>query len=360
MGSGNVKKSHMIEIIGLFLLFCATFLTGCSSTSNSIKEPAKPIYWPSSPELAKITYEGTIERPEDIATKKGLFQRALEFLLGTRTDRILKPYGIAVDSKGRLIVADTSLKRVHIFDRASGKYAVIDEYGDNGFVSPIGIAVDGEDNIYVSDPELNRIIVFSKKGKYLFEIKERLKRPTGIAINKKEALLYVVSTGSHNLNVYALNGKYLKTFGERGGEPGKFNFPTDISVDGAGSIYITDSMNFRIQIFDKDLTYISHFGRQGDGSGSFARPKGISVDSDGNIYVVDSLFDTVQIFDREGRLLLNFGITGQQKGEFWLPSGIVVDGSDRIFVSDTFNKRIQVFKYLKEEGSVSPAGTKEH
>jgi len=346
---GEMKEAR--SRISVRMLLCIVFLAGCSTAPSRQGQEAlsSPLVWPPAPELARIIYEGAIERPGDVGTKKGIFRRAVEFLLGKTADRIVKPYGIVIDSNERLIVADTVFRRLHIFDIKTGKYTWIDEFKNSGFISPIGVAVDREDNIYVSEPELDKVIVFSKKGKFLFEIKDNLLRPTGIAINNNEGLLYVVNTGGHNLSVYQLNGKYLYTFGERGGETGRFNYPTDIHIDNQGFIYVTDSMNFRIQIFDKNRKFYSAFGRHGDGSGSFARPKGVSVDSEGHIYVVDALFDAVQIFDREGRFLLSFGSSGQGKGKFWLPSGIFVDNSDRIYVSDSFNKKVQIFKYLKEE-----------
>src|SRR3990172_5729250 len=281
------KKLKLIKI-GMVIMASICLLAGCSTTPSIQGQEAlsSPLLWPPPPEPARIIYEGAIERPDDMGVKKGIFRRAVELLLGKTADRIVKPYGIAIDSNERLIV------------------------------------VDRQDNIYVSESELNKVLVFSKKGKFLFEINYSLHRPTGIAINNKEGLLYVVSTGGHNVNVYDLTGKYSYTFGQRGREKGRFNYPTDIHIDKQGFVYITDSMNFRIQIFDKNGKFLSTFGHHGDGSGSFSRPKGVSVDSDGHIYVVDALFDAVQIFDGEGRFLLRFGSSGQGKGSFWLPSGI--------------------------------------
>lgn len=290
-----------------------------------------------------------LEKPDDAGTKKGFFRRVFEFLAGETTDRIIKPYGIAMDSTGRILVADTAFKRLHIFDKKDGNYTWIDEFNNRGFVSPIGIAVDNQDNIYVSDSELNKIFAFNRKGKLLFEIEQNLQRPTGLAVNKTEGLLYAVNTLGHNISVYNLSGKYLYVFGSRGRENGAFNFPTDIFVDKEGFVYVTDSMNFRVQIFNKAGKFVSMFGRQGDGSGNFARPKGVAVDRNGHIYVVDALFDAVQIFDREGRFLLSFGSSGQGRGNFWLPSGIFIDNEDKIYISDSFNRRIQIFRYLGDE-----------
>ena len=348
------KKLKLIKI-GIVIMASICLLAGCSTTSSMQGKEAlsSPLVWPPPPEPARISYETAIERPADAETKKGFFRKVVEFLLGKTEDRIIRPYGIAVDNMERLIVVDTAFKRVHIFDRGKGAYTWFDEFNNNGFTSPIAVAVDSQDNIYVSEPALNKVVVFNKKGKYLFEIKDGLHRPTGLAVNGREGLLYIVNTWGHNIAVYNLSGKHLYTFGQRGRGNGMFNYPTDIFIDREGLVYVTDSLNFRIQIFDKSGKFVSMFGRHGDGSGSFARPKGVAVDSNGNIYVVDALFDAVQIFNRQGDLLLGFGSSGQEKGSFWLPSGIFVDSKDRIYVADSYNRRVQIFKYLKEENKLS-------
>ncbi len=344
------RTQYLISCI-LLLASCLLLLSGCSTTlSEHNKETiSTPIVWPLPPEPARIGFEGMLEKPDDAGTKKGFFRRVFEFLAGETPDMIIKPYGIAVDSAGRIIVADTAFKRLHIFDRKEGNYTWIDEFNDRGFVSPIGIAVDRQDNIYVSDPGLNKIFVFNRKGKLLSEITQNIQRPTGIAVNKEEGILYVVNTLGHNISVYDLKGKYLYVFGSRGMENGAFNFPTDIFVDREGFVYVTDSMNFRVQIFNKAGKFVSMFGRQGDGSGNFARPKGVAVDRNGHIYVVDALFDAVQIFDRDGRYLLGFGSSGHGMGNLWLPSGLFLDSNDRIYVSDSFNRRVQIFRYIGGE-----------
>lgn len=82
-----------------------------------------------------------------------------------------------------------------------------------------------------------------------------------------------------------------------------FNYPTFITIDRDGRLYVTDTGNFRVQIFDKEGRYIKDFGKPGNKGGFFARPKGVAIDSEGNIYVVDAMFQNVQIFNREGELL---------------------------------------------------------
>lgn len=347
---GKNRSLNTPASAAIFLLLCtAVFLAGCSSNKakEDIHSPQTPLIWPSPPEPARISYYKSIETPADIGATKGFFQRIAELLLGPKTDDIIKPYGVTVDSTGRIIVADTALKRVHIFDEAKKKYSYIEEAGDAQLQSPIAAAVDGEDNIYVTDSLNPGVYAFSRRGKFLFEI-PGLGRPTGIAVDKKAGRLYVSDTQRHVVEVYDLKGKSIMTIGGHGEGPGQFNFPVDLFVDVKGDLYVVDTMNFRIQIFGPGGKFQTMFGRHSDGSGDFGRPKGISVDSEGNIYVADALFDTIQIFDRNGNFLLNFGALGRQVGFFWLPSGMFIDETDKIYIADSYNKRIQIFDYLSQ------------
>ncbi|MBI5642405.1 MAG: 6-bladed beta-propeller [Deltaproteobacteria bacterium] len=331
-----------------FLFLSVALISGCASTEvelhEEIQTPQKPLIWPSPPEPARVSYFKTISKPADIGANKGFFRKVAEFLLGPKYDDIIKPYGISTDSGGRILVADTAFKRIHIYDVKNNKYSYIEEAGDAALDSPIALAVDGEDNIYVTDSVANNVCVFNSKGRFLFSFNGG-KRPTGIAINKADKLVYVSDTGKHEINVYDLKGKRVNTIGKWGSQPGEFNYPVDIFIDGHGDLFVADSMNFRIQIFDKGGKFLSTFGHHGDGTGDFGRPKGISVDKEGNIYVADALFDTVQIFDRNGNFLLNFGRLGKEIGSFWLPSGVFIDSGDKIYISDSYNRRIQVFEY---------------
>lgn len=352
-GVVNAGKRGAQGRLGLALAsVCLAFgLLGCSSAqvknSPALLTPQTPLIWPSPPEPAKISYLSAITKPEDIGANKGFFKRITELVLGATNDNIIKPYGVAVDSLGRLIVADTAFQRVHVYDIKKKNYFFIDNPGKDEFSTPIAAATDSENRIFVTDSTAGKVFVFSPKGKFINSFPAG-SRPTGIAINKSAGLAYVSDTASHAVKMYTLDGKPAGSFGQLGTLEGEFNYPVDITVDREGMVYVVDSMNFRVQIFDKNGRFNSSFGRQGDGTGDFGRPKGIAVDRDGNIYVADALFDTVQIFDRQGNFLLNFGSIGKTAGRFWLPSGLFVDDGDKIFVGDSYNSRVQVFEYLGE------------
>lgn len=341
---GGITAS-MVALSAVALATGMTLFSCASAPIEPFKSPTIPIIWPAPPEAARISFVKTVERPEDIGARQGFFSRLADIVLGTDNDDIVKPYGLATDSAGRLLVADTAFKRVHIYDLFKGDYASIDSAGKERLEAPIGVALDGQDNIYVTDSGAGKVYVYSKDADLLFQI-PGFKRPTGIAVDKAEKRLYVADTAEHLIKTFDLSGNPIGVIGRRGEGAGEFNYPVDVFVDKDGNLYVNDAMNFRVQIFDRTGKFRYAFGRHGDGTGDIGRPKGVAVDSEGNIYIADAVFDTVQIFDRDGRFLLNFGKLGREQGKFYLPTGVYIDSKDRIYVSDSYNKRVQIFEYL--------------
>lgn len=309
--------------------------------------------WPLAPERPRIRYLGAISSPEDLGVSG--WSRMKEVMFGPEPiQRLAKPYGVAVDSRGRLYVSDTGVKLVFAFDfaaeRDEEKTALIGMKKPGRLGRPAGLAVDADDNLYVGDAIGRKIVVYGPDHEFVAAIAQYsdLERPAGLAIDNERRRLYVVDVAAHDVKAYDLDGKFLFSFGGRGAGDGRLNFPTNAVVDAAGRILVVDSMNNRVAIFDSEGRFVGKFGQMGRVAGTFARPKGIALDSEGHIYVVDAAFDNVQIFDEGGRLLLSFGEFGAGPGAFQLPAGISIDKTDRIYVSDQYNRRIQIFQYLRE------------
>jgi DNA-binding beta-propeller fold protein YncE len=105
----------------------------------------------------------------------------------------------------------------------------------------------------------------------------------------------------------------------------EFIFPTNLTVDSDGNIYVSDTLNYRIQKVDAEGNPLMEIGSAGDGLGQFARPKGVAVDREGRLYAVDAAFSNVQIFNPEGQLLLVLGGAGGEPGKMYLPAKVKID-----------------------------------
>jgi DNA-binding beta-propeller fold protein YncE len=347
-GSSSYLKFDAWSFFGAWCLVLGVFASGCAQVQHppiSSSPQAKPLVWPSPPEVARIGYVQTILRPADIGMKLSAFTRFGHWITGSEkgNEPFLKPFGLALDENENICLTDTGANAVCYYERPKKKWHRWTKIGNVRLASPVAIAKRGG-TLFVADSVLARIIAFREDGKLLFQITNHLGRPSGVVILNDR--LFVADAQRHVIVVFNLNGDFQREFGRRGIGRGEFNFPTHLAVDGRGNLVVTDSMNARVQILDADGNYKGEIGNIGDSPGHFGRPKGTAVDSLGNVYVLDGLFDNLQIFDHAGRLLLNFGETGGQPGQFWLANGIAITRENEILVADSYNHRIQVFKYV--------------
>jgi DNA-binding beta-propeller fold protein YncE len=307
-----------------------------------LRPPASGPEWPAPPATARIKFLRTIT-PASVRGKPSLFARIGRAIFGGDDEpQMAQPYGVAVGPDGRIYVADTFGRAVHVYDLDRPGYSSIKVDGE----SLIGVGV-AQGLLFVTDSASGRLMCLDARGRTVWTRGPRdgFARPTGLGVGADR--LFVVDTLKHRVVTVSFLGVVLGSFGEHGSGPGQLNFPTNVALGADGRVYVTDSMNFRVQVFDREGRYLSTFGQIGDGSGDLAKPKGVAVDSDGHVYVVEGLNDVVQIFDSRGALLLSFGESGSGDGQFWLPTGIAIV-NDIVYVTDSANRRIELFEYVKE------------
>lgn len=337
-----------ITIPALLLLLSSALV--CASSKDKVAPH------PFGPELQldggrRLVFDRNFNSEREVRTNRKLWTKLVDFVAGEPTYHFLvRPYSIATDSRGRVIITDPGAYGIHIFDFEQKKYKFISHTeGKDELREPQCVAIDKQDNIYVSDSGGGKIFVFSANGKLQRVIgglkggEGYFKRPTGIAVDSENGRIYVSDTWRNQIFVMDMKGSVLKRIGKTGQGPGEFNYPTELRLDG-DDLLVVDAMNFRIQTFDRTGAYRSSFGQAGDGRGATFRPKGVSADSEGHLYVADALANLVQVFDREGQLLYYFGKEAGI-GDFLLPAGIAIDAHDRVLVVDSYHRRVQVFQY---------------
>jgi DNA-binding beta-propeller fold protein YncE len=347
------------------------------ATASAQKPAEKPqqdlskLVWPEPPNIPRVRYTSyfagmKFDKGEgDQNQNKKPKQSWMDRLAGTQSQdekvtiknfpyQMLGPYGMSVDSKGRLYVADQKVGAIFIFNTETKETELIRNGFEAHFGLINGVAVDDSDRIFVSDGKLGKVLVFNAKHQVEDQIKG-LVDPVGLAIDKENRLLYVVDTQQDQVLVYDADSlKPIRKIGTTGKKhtlstPGDFALPTDVAVDKDGNIYVTDTLNWRVEIFDAEGKFISQFGKHCDAIGCFERPKGIAVDGDGHIWVVDTGLNLVQAYDRDGALLAYVGSPGRLLGQFTDPMGIAIDQNNRMFVSEQYPwGRVQEFRYITD------------
>jgi len=210
--------------------------------------------------------------------------------------------GVATNSKGNIFVYTRTGSnatwgasrtfthggsRLFEFDRA-GKFVREIGEGVYGFLFAQAVRVDAQDHIWVVDRGSNMVMEFSPDGR----IVKNLGR-------KPEA----VGEGGRG--------------GGRGGNTGagipgdNFNRPSDVAWDAAGNTFVADGFgNSRIAKFDRDGRFLKSWGQKGTATGQFDLPLSVATDAGGSVYVADRGNRRIQVFDNEGVFQRQIGNVG--------------------------------------------------
>lgn len=349
------------------LCLIVVLLAGCASgprekpvfslMAGTPKE-ARSLTWPpeSDNEIPRFVFAGELRgesnflRPtHEGENAKNAILRFFDVVIGEEPPLLLdRPQSGTVAADGRILVSDIGRSAVFVFDINQGQLIVWElADGIKRFIAPVGVANGPEGQTFVADAELDLVARLDRDGNPMEPIgKGQLSRPNGVAYEASTGRLFVADTETHQIKVFDLEGKLLKTLGKRGEGVGEFNYPTHIALSDQ-KLYVTDTMNARIQVLSTTTgRYLGTVGRRGLYIGNLVRPKGVAADSEGNIYVIESYFDYLLVYNRRGEFLMPIGGVGNEAGSFHLPAGVWIDSKNRIFVADMMNNRIAVFQYL--------------
>ncbi len=368
----NLSRRNAVAWLVLMSLMLAAPLALFGDKKKKNAAPAKVpvidysnIVWPNPPAVARIRYQAfyaaqRLSQVETVSTKKAKW---MDRLAGTQpaseSGKVLfqlgEPYGMAVDSKNNLYVADQKVGAIFIFNTETRDAELIKNKQHAHFVRIIGLAMDDGDRLFVSDPGLNHVLVFDANHTATDVITEGMAEPGSLAIDRENRLLYVSDIKLDQILVYDADSlKLMRKIGTTGHNhelttPGDFAKPSGLAVDADGNLYVCDTLNDRIEVFDADGKFISTYGKNGDGPGYFARPKGVAIDSDGHIWVADGMQDRVQVFNQQWQLLIVFGGHGLLPGQFQGIVGVTADNkNNRIFTSEIYPGRVQQFRYVTD------------
>ncbi len=274
--------------------------------------------------IAKVTPDGTVTT--FAGRIPGQVPTAAELALGN-------PQGIARDKDGNFYLLVGHMVKQLSKDGTLSNIAGATEQGyadgvgaQARFNTPLGIAIDGAGNLFVADTQNLRIRKITAGG--------------------------VVTTVAGN--------------GARGNSDGTaagtgFNNPYGVTVDKAGNLFVTDTLNQQIIKISPTGVASVYAGKAGDtdtgdGPGPAAtlqQPMGITIDNDGNLYVAEAR-GKIRIITPNGYVSTiagHYPVTAPyfpnsdgagDVATFNQPQAIAVDAAGKVYVADRQAGRIRL------------------
>lgn len=303
------------------VLACCTVSLACGCATKI--KPVTPVFYPADASIARMQFLTSISAPQDIEKKQNAF---LTFLIGGAVVKKgpAKPYGLAM-SGGKLYIADTISRTVHIADLQARQWSYFTSRNMTALKKPINLDVDDMGTMYIADAEHGQVMMFASNLVYTGAIGAPGEmKPVDVKV--RHGRIYVADIKSHSVRLYdAVTKAFLFSAPLEEDKDKKLFSPTNIAVDSAGNIYVSDTGSFRVQKYDAKGSYLKTFGSHGQQMGQFARNKGIAVDRQNRLFAVDAAFHVCQIFNEDGKLLLFFGEKGTASGSLFLPAGMIVE-----------------------------------
>ena len=251
--------------------------------------------------------------------------------------------------------------------------------------SPYGVAVDSSGRVWASDTGHGTIAEFTPSGRLVREIgRGQLDHPEGIAIDSSGDI-WVAEEGSDSMAEFSPSGMLLTSFGTAGSGEGELDGPDAVAVNG-GTVYVADFGNSRIEAFTTVGTYTASISvptptgvavtSAGDvwvssasytygngvyeyspsgarllaaestqsGYGSFGDTGGIAIGADGKVYVAQPDYGLVSVYTPDGSFFTEFGLHSSAPGaNLEFPQAVAVTSDGSVWVADSGGNRLEEF-----------------
>jgi DNA-binding beta-propeller fold protein YncE len=138
-----------------------------------------------------VKYDAALENPQIVG------------IAGTEPGKFKAPVGITISASGNVYISDAGNRRIQVLDK-DGKY--LSSWSIPWLEQSWAARLETDQNgtVYVSYPDGGEVVSFDKSGApgrhwNADDSGQKFLRPVGLAIDRKQGILYVADTGSHKV-----------------------------------------------------------------------------------------------------------------------------------------------------------------
>jgi DNA-binding beta-propeller fold protein YncE len=259
---------------------------------------------------------------------------------------------VAFDARGHIYVLTRGAQAFFEFD-PNGTF--VRSFGDAMFTRSHGLKIDRDGNLWATDVGAHTVVKLNPAGQVLLTIgtkgeagewneaagSRKLNQPNDIAIAANGDVFVAqghtpgLTRGDARVLKFDKDGRFIKSWGGKGKEPGQFDVAHGIVIDPKGLLWVMDRENSRIQVFDADGTFVREQKYKG-------LPCSVAFGRD-EAFMVNGFTGQLLRLDASGKVLAAVGKPGTAAGEFGEAHFIALSRNNDVYIADSVNGQLMKF-----------------
>lgn len=272
-----------------------------------------------------------------------LFQPVVSVYTDGEGNGLLQPEGVAC-TENTLVIADTGNNRLLQYTVKVDAVEFASQIKMTQLTNPIRVQINSQGEIFALDGKNRRIVRLNKDGQFAGNLDLKGMPPdTGATIVPRsfkidqQDNIYVLDIFSGRVIVLNPRGDYLRQIAF----PKKSGFFSDLTVDHGGSVYLIDSANSMVYSAAKEAAEFLPLSKNMQEYISF--PTCITTDNRGVLYVTDQNGGSIILLGLDGSFRSRKAGMGWNEGLLNYPAAMCITGTNA-FIADRNNNRVQVFR----------------
>jgi sugar lactone lactonase YvrE len=258
---------------------------------------------------------------------------------------------VAFDARGHVYVLTRGAQAFFEFDENGG---FVRSFGDAMFTRSHGLKIDREGNLWATDVGAHTVMKLNPAGQVLLTLgtkgeagewdeaagSRKLNQPNDIAIGPNGDIFVAQghtpgARGDARVLKFDKDGRFIKSWGGKGKDPGQFEVAHGITFDSKGLLWVMDRENQRIQVFDTNGTFVREQKYKG-------LPCSVAFGRD-EAFMVNGFAGQLLRLDLSGKVLAAVGKPGTAAGEFGEAHFIAISPRGDLYVADSVNGMLMKF-----------------